>query len=93
MSAKTFRGSIPVEIVEDWAAAIAPLDNDTNRAAYVSGNIPRADAVKDIDKRYRWDLARAAGLIGAFCEAYDAGFDDANIDTALRFIVQPLVAN
>jgi hypothetical protein len=41
------------------------------------------------DKRYRWDIARAAKLIPYFVDVlYPAGCDDTHIDTALRKITK-----
>lgn len=72
------------------ADAISPLDTEEARAQYRSGDIARAEHVKNLDKRYRWDLFNAAcGWRGA-CDLYDAGMTDAHIDTALRAIVPPL---
>ena len=68
------------------SAAIAPLDTPALRDAYRAGDFPRADAVRDLDKRYRWDLfwsARAWSLV-------PDGVNDAHIDTALRAIVPTL---
>lgn len=74
------------------AQAIAPLDTETVRDTYRRRDIPRGAMVQDIDKRFRWDLLHAANrrprdLIAAL---YDAGCNDAHIDTALRSIVPPL---
>jgi hypothetical protein len=69
---------------------IAPLDTPERRAVYIAGEFPRADAVKDLDVRYRWDLFYAVKgfeIIGA------GEFTSDHIDTALRRIVPPLVAN
>lgn len=73
-------------------AVVAPLDTATNRSAYRAGQFPRADAVKDRDKRYRWDLmwaARGMDAMGGTTEVY-AYMSDAHIDTALRAIVPAL---
>lgn len=32
------------------------LNNATNRARYISGDFPRADKVKDLDMRFRFDI-------------------------------------
>lgn len=72
---------------------IAPLDTDQNRQIYREGGFPRADRVKDLDMRYRWDLFHAANTRSA-CElsrtAYDEGLNDNHIDTVLRSIVPKL---
>lgn len=67
--------------------AIAPLDTDFTRAAYRTGQFPRAELVKDLDMRYRWDLfyaVKGVQIVGA------GRYMDAHIDTALRSIIAPL---
>ena len=44
--------------------------------------------VKDLEKRYRWDLFHAAGLTRYACDVLYAYMDDTHIDTALRSIVK-----
>ena len=39
-------------------------------------------------KRWRWDAARAAGLIPFFCDTLYKYCDDSHIDTALRAITK-----
>lgn len=58
---------------------------------YANGEFPRADSVKDLNKRMRWDL---------FWASTDLGFRDelrylqnSHIDTALRRIVKPIERN
>lgn len=79
---------IPTEQVEALRALIAPLDTEDRRAAYREGRFPRADRVKDLDKRYRWDLfwdtRGALGVVG------ERDLLDSHIDTALRRIVPAL---
>lgn len=70
--------------------AIAPLDRETIRNVYRSGRFPRADRVKDLDKRYRWDLFHTAMSAARICEFYDRGLTDIHIDTALRSVVREL---
>ena len=70
------------------AAAIHPLDITEHREAYRSGRIPRADQIKDLDARYRWDLLWASRF--DIAALYAAGLNDDHIDTALRAIVAPL---
>lgn len=38
------------------------------------------------DERYRWDIARMAGLIPFMCDTLYLYCDDAHIDTALRLL-------
>lgn len=67
--------------------AITPLDTDERRARYIAGDFFRAEEVKDLDKRYRWDLLWESRTNKAF-PIYD--YNTAHIDTALRSIVKPL---
>lgn len=80
---------IDAAIVADMRAVIGPLDTDATRGAYRSGDFPRADAVKDLDKRYRWDLLYASRF-DVCGRIYPTGANDTHIDTALRAIVPPL---
>ena len=68
--------------------AIAPLDTPQTRERYRAGDFPRADAVRDLDKRYRWDLFSAAGGYRTLPD--DDDIIDAHIYTALRRIVPSL---
>lgn len=84
---------IKTEDLEKLKAAVAPLDTPANREKYASGDFPRANLCRDLDKRYRWDLLYASGLkIGdgvgmpGDVNLY-AYMDDSHIDTALRSIV------
>jgi len=71
--------------------AVAPLDTEDTRARYRAGEFPRAAAVQDLNKRYRWDVLHASssrnGLIRTL---YAAGYNDAHIYTALRAVVADL---
>jgi hypothetical protein len=71
---------------EALAARITPHDTEARRQAYREGKFPRAAAVKDLNRRYRWDLFYVA-------RPYDLteGFPDARIETALRRIIPPIV--
>jgi hypothetical protein len=75
----------------DLAERIAALDTEEVRAVYRAGGYPRADAVRDVNKRYRWDLYRAA-TVGRrdFVDGLYAYLDDAHIDSALRSMVRPI---
>lgn len=68
-------------------SVVAPLDTEERRERYRAGDFPRADAVQDLDRRYRWDLFWAAE---AWRLVADAGYSDAHTDTALRRMVAPL---
>jgi hypothetical protein len=63
------------------------------RARYTARDIPRGDAVQDIDKRFRFDLLHAATAgTSIMSDLYAAGYHDTHLDTALRSIVAPLDA-
>lgn len=69
-------------------AAITPRDTEFWREKYRAGEFPRAERTRDVNKRYRWDLARSADV--DFSALYDEGLHDTHIDTALRQIVPSL---
>ena len=71
-------------------ASIEQRDTPEVRERYRSGDFLRSESVKDLDKRYRWDLAHAAVGTRWICDLYDLGLNDSHIDTALRAIVAPL---
>jgi hypothetical protein len=69
-------------------AVVAPLDTAAMRDIYRARDIPRGELVKDINKRYRWDLmwsARGHKVLQGIDD-----YADAHIDTALRAVVPPL---
>lgn len=68
------------------SAAVTPLDTESARESYRTRRIPRGASVKDIDKRYRWDLFWAA----RGHELLSSEYADSHIDTALRRIVPAL---
>ncbi|WNO06023.1 hypothetical protein [Rhodoferax mekongensis] len=69
---------------------IAALDTPERREQYRKGDFPRAEAVKDLNKRYRWDLFNAAVPAKWVCDVLYKYSHDEHIDTALRNIVKPL---
>ena len=78
---------VSADILETMRERIAPLDTPERRAIYLSGQFPRADAVKDLDVRYRWDLfyiVKGYEIVGRGELTSD------HIDTALRRVVSPL---
>jgi hypothetical protein len=84
---------ITAEHLQVMRDAIVPLDTEEARATYRSGDFPRADQVKDLDERYRWDLFWRAWENGSLTRdglVTVAHYKDSHIDTALRFIVSPL---
>lgn len=75
------------EIYETLREAIGKVDSDYWRDRYRSGDFPRADGVKDLNVRYRWDLFYAVKgyeIVGTGDLSSD------HIDTALRRIVAAL---
>lgn len=81
---------IKAEHFDKIKGMIAPLDTEEMRQNYRDGNFPRSDKVKDLNKRYRWDLFWAAGCTTVLNDMYGDGLKDAHIDTALRKIVKEL---
>ncbi len=81
-----------MKITADTLAAIservAPFDTEQNRERYREGRFPRADVVRDLDMRYRWDLFHAGRCYDLV--KHDDTITSNHIDTALRRIVQPL---
>lgn len=79
---------VRTEDLNSLAAAIAPLDTAERRETYRAGRFARSDKVRDLDKRYRWDLYWDC----AYRLDYDQYEDlkDSHIDTALRALVTPL---
>ena len=72
------------------ALLVKPFDTEDNRTKYRNRDI--SGAVRDIDKRYRWDIFYA--VIRRNSDFYDAlrsaSPNDAHIDTLLKSVVQPL---
>lgn len=69
---------------------IAPLDTDANRQAYREGRFVRSDKVKDLDRRYRWDLLWATCAGPFVSDLYAEGLNDSHIDSALKAVVPAL---
>lgn len=78
MSAATF---------DALADAIRPLDTDARRAAYRAGYFPRAESVRDLDTRYRFDLYY---MVQGWRVTDGEDLTDSHLETALRRIVPPL---
>lgn len=78
------------EMRDEWASAIAPHDTEEMRELYRTGQFSRSELTKDVDKRYRWDLAWHALGSRRICDSYELGLNDVHIDTALRSIIAPL---
>ena len=72
--------------LEALRTLLTPLDTPEIRETYRAGRFPRADKVKDLDTRYRWDLYY-------FARGYNVHSNELtsnHIDTALRRIVPAL---
>ena len=82
---------LTLDQMEAMRERIAPLDTAERRQAYREGRFPRADRVKDLDMRYRWDLYHA-GRVSDVLDRWGSGdgLTDAHIDTGLRRIVPAL---
>ena len=79
--------------VEAMRERIAPLDTAERRQAYREGRFPRAEGVRDLDMRYRWDLYYAGRVSDVFDTGIggeDEGLTSDHIDTGLRRIVPAL---
>jgi|JI10StandDraft_1071094.scaffolds.fasta_scaffold42059_10 hypothetical protein len=81
---------VTAEHLANLTEAIAPLDTPERRTAYRNGDFAKADAVTDLDKRYRWDLFWAAWDAAGQSPDFLAQYNDAHLDTALRHIVPVL---
>jgi hypothetical protein len=69
--------------------AVAPLDTPERRERYRKGEFPRAAAVQNLDRRYRFDLLYASRAMNNPALA-DAGYADAHLETALKAVVPAL---
>lgn len=77
-------------VIREAIESTGYMTDEGIRERYRRRDIPRGDAVQDIDKRFRWDLYWAAARrTGGLPDSTD-GYNDAHIDTALRAIVPPL---
>lgn len=71
---------------------VEPLNTDEIRTKYLSKDFPRASQVKDLNKRFRWDLLWAVPNTprNTLISALYLYLNDTHIDTALRYIVKEL---
>lgn len=74
------------------ATLVAQYDNEANRTRYRNRDIPRADAVKDINKRYRWDIWYVVTRRNRefFDAVQEVNPSDSHIDTLLRSVIPTL---
>lgn len=84
------------ERLEKLRGWIQPLDTEERRQRYLEGDFARPGLVKNLNRRYRWDLfydavneQRYVELLG--CQAAVVVLTDAHIETALRGIVPEVV--
>lgn len=77
-------------------AHLQPLDTEALRNSYRNKQFPNADLVKDLDRRYRWDLLYFSKLkigdgvgIKGDLDLY-AYMNDTHIDTALKSFIPNL---
>ena len=82
-------------------AALAPMieqqvrgyDTHFNRDVYLSRKIPNADMVRDINKRFRWDILWAISRDvrqSFFDKSKELGGNDSHIDSLLKSLVPDL---
>lgn len=73
---------IKPEHYEHMRAAIAPIDTNETRAAYIAAGRNTT--------QYQWDLLCAAKLMPWLCDTLYPYLNDSHIQTALNKIVAPL---
>lgn len=61
-------------------------DLEKLKTIYENGAFNNADKVKDLDKRFRWDMFHFAKLLQFQCDTLYDYLNDDHIDTALREI-------
>ncbi len=72
-------------------AHVGKFDRPEVREVYRNGGFPRSNAVKDLDKRYRWDIFwRISREHREFTDTLWSYMNDDHMDTALRRCVRPL---
>jgi dynactin complex subunit len=82
------------ELFEEIKIQMDLIETEELRQKYREGNFPRADKVKDLNMRYRWDNFNFINQLSNFelsKKAYrEENLNDNHVDTALRKIVKPL---
>lgn len=83
---------IKPEHYSELESKIVAFINTNREAVLAHREALKADArVRDLDKRFRWDLSRAAGITSVWmCDVLYPYMNDDHIDTALRRIVSEL---
>ena len=79
---------IKAEHYEHMKQAISKVDKEI--AASHKASLKDDPRVKDIDKRFRWDLLYAAKLSIWMCDNLYSYMNDDHVDTALKNIVKEL---
>ena len=80
---------IKAEHLEYLNAHINPVDAATIEA-YQTGQFPRADRVKDLQKRFAWDLLYSRVGATWVCDNLSPYLNDSHINSALNSIVPKL---
>jgi hypothetical protein len=76
------------QIIEQMKELIEPHDTLERSEAYVNGNIPRYELVKDINRRYRFDLYYATRAWRAIPDGFK--HTDEHLHTALKTFIPDL---
>jgi len=79
---------IKAELLATLEKSILRLDTEDRRNRYRNGMFYNSSAVKDLDKRYRWDLLWDSDAYRLFTN--NRSINDSHIDTALKRTVKPL---
>lgn len=79
---------IKKEHYEHMKQEISKLDKE--KVASYKDSLKSDGRIKDIDKRFRWDLSYAAKLAPWVCDNLYSYMNDDHIDTALKNIVKDL---
>lgn len=58
---------------------------------YETGKFPRSERVKDLQKRFNWDLLHISSLNRFMCDTLYSYLTDTHINTALKSICPKLV--
>lgn len=79
---------IKTEHYKEMLNVLSKVDKDAVRKHKES--LKQDARVKDIEKRFRWDLLYAAKLSPWICDNLYSYLDDSHIDTALKSIIKEL---
>lgn len=73
--------------IQQWLGNHSTHSKGDLIAAYENGLFPRSDKVKDLHKRFRWDLFDSAISSKWVSNVLYPYLDDSHIDSALKLIV------